>query len=657
SPELGPALYRMFLAHRRAGAHVPVISELLQWRLRRPESLPEHAREDYREVLDHLVSATQLRHPVIGDLARQVRYRCFDARLIAEERAQGRRQVRIELDRLSADPDRRAAQIDAIVASGEPILGVFAERHHAVMLEVMTRRYYRIRPLGRVRVAEHGGRPRLTAEYRQDGHEYLLVATVAPAAGADGTAAVATDLHQLVATLPADRAALIDLYVTSETDRDGDADPEARAGRIRGKLGRIPESVRRVSVAVRRPDGEESGGPSWFTFRGDSGAGGAPVEQRTLRGLHPMVAERLGLWRLSGFELNRLPSATDVHLFRVQGREVPDDQRLIAMADVRELTIRRDEDGRIRGLPQLEHMLDACLDSLRAARSADPDAAKLEWNRVLLYIWPVVDVPLGELDEVVRTLAPRTESLGLEQVLVQFHTAGAGDGEPRELMLRMSRPPGAGLTLRITAPPSHSLREMDAYTQKVIRARRRGAVYPYELIPMLTRSPDHGGDAGTFTEYDLDEAGASAPVDRAPGANTANFVLGVVSTPTERYPEGIRRVVLLGDPTKALGAIAEPECRRVLAAIELARRLQAPIEWFAMSAGAKIAMDSGTENMDWISRVLRGLIEFTQDGGEINVVVTGINVGAQPYWNAEATMLMHTKGILVMTPDSTMVLT
>ena len=39
------------------------------------------------------------------------------------------------------------------------------------------------------------------------------------------------------------------------------------------------------------------------------------------------------------------------------------------------------------------------------------------------------------------------------------------------------------------------------------------------------------------------------------------------------------------------------------------------------------------------------------------MVVAGINVGAQPYWNAEATMLMHTRGILVMTPDSAMVLT
>jgi hypothetical protein len=36
--------------------------------------------------------------------------------------------------------------------------------------------------------------------------------------------------------------------------------------------------------------------------------------------------------------------------------------------------------------------------------------------------------------------------------------------------------------------------------------------------------------------------------------------------------------------------------------------------------------------------VLRRLVEFTQAGGEANVVVMGINVGAQPYWNAEATM-------------------
>jgi acetyl/propionyl-CoA carboxylase alpha subunit/acetyl-CoA carboxylase carboxyltransferase component len=654
SPDLDTALYRIFLAHRRAAAHVPVVSELLRWRLCHPGSLSGDARDGYRRVVDQLVSATQLRHPAVGDLARQVRYRCFDAPQIAAERVRAQQRVCAELDRLSPDPEVRAAQIDAIVASGESILGIFAERHHPVMLEVMTRRYYRIRPLGNVRVTQRNGCPLLTAEYLHGGRCYLVAATVAEV----GKAAAGIDLSRLLDEFPPGFTVLVDIYATPAVPGDeGDDDPDARADEIRGQLGIIPPGVGRVAVTVRRSDGAETGGPEWFTFSG--GPGGAPVEDRARRGLHPMGAERLGLWRLSRFELTRLPAAPDVHLFRAQGREVAGDQRLIALADVRDLTVLRDEDGRIRGLPQIERTLDACLDSLRAVRSADRELAKLDWNRVQLYLWPVVDLSLPELEVVIRSLAPRTEGLGLEQVLVQYRTADGGDrnAEPRELMLRMSRPPGAGLMLRITDPPPAPLRELDSYTHKVIRARRRGAVYPYELIPMITRSPDHDGTPGTFTEYDLDDTGAPVPVDRAPGSNTANLVLGVVSTPTKRYPEGMRRIVLLGDPTRALGALAEPECRRILAAIDLARHLRAPVEWFAISAGAKIAMDSGTETMDWISRVLRRIIEFTQDGGEINVVVAGINVGAQPYWNAEATMLMHTKGILIMTPDSAMVLT
>ncbi|HJZ28687.1 MAG TPA: fused acetyl/propionyl-CoA carboxylase subunit alpha/methylmalonyl-CoA decarboxylase subunit alpha, partial [Streptosporangiaceae bacterium] len=559
-----------------------------------------------------------------GDLARQVRYRCFDAPAVAAERVRAQQQVRAELDHLSSDPQARAAQIEAIVASGAPILGIFTERDHAVMLEVMTRRYYQIRPLRTVRVVEHRGRPLLTAEYTHDGQDYLVIATVA-----EGTESAAeSDLPELAGALPAGRTVLVDLYVTSQTPEDqADGDPDARAARIRDKLGVVPPAVERVAVAVPGPG---DSWPAWFTFR--PGPDGVPEEDRTQRDLHPMVAERLGLWRFSRFELTRLPAAPDVHLFRIRGREVPDDQRLMVLADVRDLTILRDQDRRVRGLPQLERALDDCLDSLRAARSADRELARLDWNRVKLYVWPVVDATLDEFDQVIRSLAPRTEGLGLEQVMVQFKTA-APDGGIRELMLRMSRPPGAGLTMRLTDPPPEPLRELNSYTQKVIRARRRGTVYPYELIPLITRSPDPGGAPGTFTEYDLDESGSPAPVDREPGLNTANLVLGVVSTPTMRYPEGMRRVVLMGDPTRALGALAEPECRRVLAALDLARRLHAPVEWFAISAGAKIAMDSGTETMDWISRVLRGIIEFTQDGGEINVVVTGINVGAQPYWN------------------------
>ena len=77
---------------------------------------------------------------------------------------------------------------------------------------------------------------------------------------------------------------------------------------------------------------------------------------------------------------------------------------------------------------------------------------------------------------------------------------------------------------------------------------------------------------------------------------------------TERHPEGMLRVAMLGDPTRSLGSLAEPECRRVIAALDLAEELGVPVEWFALSAGAKIAMDSGTENMDWVAAALRRIV-------------------------------------------------
>ena len=85
-----------------------------------------------------------------------------------------------------------------------------------------------------------------------------------------------------------------------------------------------------------------------------------------------------------------------------------------------------------------------------------------------------------------------------------------------------------------------------------------------------------------------------------------------MTTPSDGHPDGITRVAVLGDPTKAMGSIAEAECVRIIAAIDLAAAMDVPIEWFALSAGAKIAMDSGSENLDWVARVLRRLVEHTQ---------------------------------------------
>jgi acetyl-CoA carboxylase carboxyltransferase component len=251
--------------------------------------------------------------------------------------------------------------------------------------------------------------------------------------------------------------------------------------------------------------------------------------------------------------------------------------------------------------------------------------------------------------------------LGLEQVVVRARIPNPETGELRDMIVRISSPSGTDVLITFRpASKLQPLRALTEYDQKVVRMRQRGLIYPYEIIKMLTPSRDDTRaefPPGEFTEYDLNSEGELVPVSREYGQNKANIIVGVIRNFTSRYQEGMTRVIVLGDPSKDLGALSEPECKRINAALDLARQMRVPLDWFPISAGAKISMNSGVENMDWIAHVLQGIILFTQAGGEINVIVDGINVGAQPYWNAEATMLLHTRGILVMTPRAAMVLT
>ena len=168
--------------------------------------------------------------------------------------------------------------------------------------------------------------------------------------------------------------------------------------------------------------------------------------------------------------------------------------------------------------------------------------------------------------------------------------------------------------------------------------------------------------SGAFVEHDLVVdlplgREVLAPVTRQRDHHESGVVVGVVSHVLRGHPDGVRRVWIAGDPRRSLGALTEAECRRINAAIDLAEREDLVVEWIAVSAGARISWDSGTENMDWCAEVARRIIEFTDVGGVINIVVAGVNVGAQSYWNSLATMLPHTTGALVQIEGNAMVLT
>jgi acetyl/propionyl-CoA carboxylase alpha subunit/acetyl-CoA carboxylase carboxyltransferase component len=666
TPELEAAVFRIFLAQQRLGADVGIVAEVLrQWLATAPPAEP--LREPAGLALEHLIEATQLRFPSVSDLARGVVFRWFAQPLLRRNRARVYAGIREELrylDRHPAAPDR-ADRIQTIVASSEPLVRLIGQRvrrgaDNAPLLEVLTRRYYGNHQLTAVTardVAAGDGTSRrfVTAEDASGGQATLVAAAAADIAALPGAIAA---LGTLAAEATAD-SLVADLYVTWA----GHPDPDELAARLGELLAASPHSpsppassppaarIARITFTVAGISGIAM--RHRFTFRpaGGAGDGAGLTEDLLIRGLHPQIAQRLQMDRLRDFDLTRLPSADEeIYLFKAAAKSNKADERLIAMGQVRDLTPLREADGRLIALPALENVLAGCLDAIRTVQAQRPQHKRFDANRIVIYVWPTVDLTVDEINSLVRRVRPTTSGAGLEEV--QFVTRQrTPSGEVAEVAVWTSIDASHAVRLHMGPPPTEPLLPLDDYRQKVLRAARRGNVYPYELTDLLA------GQDGRFEEHDLDPAGNLVPVGRPKGKNTAAIVTGVVTTPTQRYPEGVTRVVLLGDPTKSLGALSEPECARVIAALNLAMSLRVPVEWFALSSGARISMTSGTENMDWVAAALKRIVEFTQGGGEINIIVAGITVGAQPYWNAEATMLMHTKGILVMTPDSAMVLT
>jgi acetyl/propionyl-CoA carboxylase alpha subunit/acetyl-CoA carboxylase carboxyltransferase component len=660
TPALEEASYRLFIAQERAATARTAIMAILDRRLEQVDELAAHVGDDFREGLDALVSAVESRDSVLADLARDVRFRFFDEPVIAAARERVYADMQHHIGALATDPSRadRDERIAALVACPRPLATLLTAGMRdadcalrALLVETMARRYYRVRELADFGEERLDGQTFLLSRYPFEGRRRHLAAAFIDL---DDLAAATAAIARHVEGLPEGDLAVVDFYA-EHTDHAPPHDELAERLRQAIIAAPLPKQLHRIVVAVAEPRrGRGMSAIDLFTFRpGPDGL----AEDEVVRGLHPMMGHRLHLRRLQNFALERLPSAEDVYAFRGVAHANPKDERLFALAEVRDLTPVLDADGTVVALPEFERMLGEALAAIRRFQARRSPSKRLHWNRVLLHVWPVIDLSPDVIHELVARLAHVTAGLGIEMLVVRGHLR-EGDGSVRDRVLRLFTPSGGRVLVEVDDPPTDPLQPLDEGAQRIVSARRRGTLHPAEILRLLApaRAAD-GEPAGEFTELDLDEDGRLAPVDRPPATNAAGIVAGTIRNFTDRHPEGMLRVILLGDPTRALGSLAEPECRRIIAALDLAEELGAPLEWFALSAGAKIAMDSGTENMDWIAAVLRRIVLFTQAGGEVNVVVAGINVGAQPYWNAEATMLMHTRGILVMTPESAMVLT
>ena len=667
--------------------------------------IPDERREDLAQLLDEITRLSGPEAQALSDSAIHARFRLVDQDLLAGLREEKRSQIQRAIDLVSRAGQRSGdaeSIMHRIIDSGHTINADLFDAlvsengtRRAIALEMLARRFNRDREIRGVEPHESDETPwALVHSHDSDGeHRTIVVATIehkpkaiaeavqrsVEAAESSGSAAAADAdgvHHRPECVVLCDGRERID-----HSERDRRAVSPTPTGS--GPLGSLSETastlyeeltawdlpVAWVSVGIM-----ESGGTTYRTLKprdehalghehGHSPQDEKPMYVDPLRGpFNPLRYRELRAHRLKHFRTRVAYASEFVTLLEAQSYENSRDERFVALVEVPTTRFERDADGGIRRMVAFENVYMEAVNAMRAEQAKR--RRRLQWNRIVIHVRSVLDVALDDVREYAELLAARTGDLGLEKIVVYSRRMNAQTKQPEEIELLFEQISGTGFTLRGRAPSLEPLQPMDDYTARVVRARQRGTIYPYELIKLITRTGVQVNEQfpkGEFEEFDVDVSdGASNYISvkgRPSGQSSANIVFGIIRNYRPGFPDGLSRVIILSDTTGDMGSLAEGECRRINAALDLARDRDLPVEWLPVSAGARIDMESGTENLDWTAATLKRIIEFTQDGGEINIVVSGINVGAQSYWNAEATMLMHTRGLLIMTEHAAMLLT
>ena len=295
-------------------------------------------------------------------------------------------------------------------------------------------------------------------------------------------------LARYAESLPEDEQLVADFYADYEGEPPEQTELVERFGALLGE-NEAPPNLDRVVFAVAEPArGRGMSAVDIFTFRrAESGM----AEDELLRGVHPEMADRLQLKRLANFTLERLPSpAEDVYLVLGKARSNPEEERLFALAEVRDLTPVRDSSGQVVSLPEFERMLIQALGGIRHFQAHRRPSRRPQWNRVLLFAWPVIELSPAEIEPIVTRLGPSTRGLGIEMLLVRGRLREP-DGSVRDRVIRFF-PSGSGVVIEVDDPPDRPLMPYDEASERIVSARRRGTLHPAEIVKML--APAHSGD-------------------------------------------------------------------------------------------------------------------------------------------------------------------
>jgi acetyl/propionyl-CoA carboxylase alpha subunit/acetyl-CoA carboxylase carboxyltransferase component len=618
-------IFRLYKSHAMRSLKEKLLSEGLLY-LNKDllgKDLEESLKMRLAPALDELAGNA----PALKQTAVEVRYNLFDKKTLHD--ITRRRLERLErvIDLLgSGQPGDRSYLMNRAVSYGTASEGllvknILAGRQADISLEILTRRLYR---------------DCLIKEYKQ------LTA---------GTAFLRYAMHS--------GAVRTTLFVVADTNKEALAEA-GRHGEVHTVLIFTHEGVSAAELAALRLPTQRfisavlgaDGMIAYKNYIADAEGRWQVNAGRDF--LSPLAYRELRVYRWACFDKTFEAVNENLTFVHAVAKEKPTDERFVVFLNVESTQIEFDVGQNLERLVGVEDALNEAVTVLRSKQAMRK--RPLYWNRIIIFVRPQLAVGREQIERYVRMLAERyiTNDLGISRVSIIMR---ADDEHYDELIVYQLSSGGAKTEWR--AASFLPLRPMSDYESHVIMARSRNLFYPYELIESFIDGSIGLGKT-SFEEYDLAPPadGGKAYVSvkgRAFGQNAANIVFGLITT-RDNAAE-YKRVIIMSDPTRDMGSLAEGECRRVNAAIDLAEELNIPVEWLPVSSGARIDMKSGTENLDWTAASLKRIIEFTQNGGEINVIVTGTNVGAQSYWNSEATMLMHCRGLLIMSRQASMLLT
>ena len=338
----------------------------------------------FREALDHLVAATDGRDAVVADLAREVRYHYFDEpviaaasdRVYAEMGRTSPRSPRTRRARTATSASRRSWRARGRSPLCSPHACATPSRPCSACSS--RRRRGATTACARSRASSSPGSAATSCCWRSipfQGRRRHLAAAYVDLGDVGAVAAAFADHARHAARRRSGRARPLRRARRRGPDARRAGRDAARA-RLRGS--RCPR--RCIGSSSRSPQPERGRGMSaidTFTFRHQPEG---LVEDEVVRGMHPMMGHRLALWRLENFALERLVSAEDIYAFHGVAHANAKDERLFALAEVRDLTPVRDEQGRVVALPELERILVGVLETIRGfqARRRAQQAAAVE---------------------------------------------------------------------------------------------------------------------------------------------------------------------------------------------------------------------------------------------------------------------------------------